>query len=229
MSLMPIAVPDVPVLWHNSVADVEPTSQYGLDRDLGSVNSTLCYLNPDDAPLELVLLAPSEHETESNIRRQSLEKALHQEAVALDRRLYEPAIEALRAAGQSPAALEQVLGRSPKHYVGRVVLERGAQVVRFHTRAPARAVGNGVYEFRLATPMGAGALGRGAALSALLLLPADAPDYQVEVVEWSAEDDPRAEVVVYGSQSRPKLAGRAAVAWRWVCGPFVWARYRYRR
>lgn len=227
MSLIPIAVPDVPVLWHNAVADVEPTSRYGLDRDLGSVNSTLCYLNESDEPLNLTLLAPSDRETESNIRRQSLEKAVHQEASHLDPLLYRPALDALVTAGQSPRPLEEILARSTRHYAGAVVLDSGPQVVRYHTRVPSTPDPNGVYEFALAAPMGAGPIARQAALGVLVLLPSDAPDYDVEVLEWSQEQDPAAEVTVYGGAGGPKLGGRAAVAWRWVRGPFVWVRYRY--
>jgi hypothetical protein len=63
----------------------------------------------------------------------------------------------------------------------------------------------------------------------VVLLPSDAPDYRVDVLEWSIESAPKAEVTVFGGEGRPRLAGRTAVAWSWVGDPFVWLKYRYVR
>ncbi|MBI4491593.1 MAG: hypothetical protein HY690_02235 [Chloroflexi bacterium] len=228
MANIPVAIPDVPVLWHNAVVDIEPTSRYGLDRDLSSINSTLCYVNPSAEPLALALLAPSQAETECNVRRQSREQPVHQEAQALDPAPYRPVLAALAAGGWNTGALERILERSPRHFVGGARLEPGPQVVRFHTRVPIPAGADGIRELALAVPMSAGPLSQGAALSIVVLLPNDAPEYQVEVVDWSVESEPGAQVWVYGSEGRPKLAGRPALAWSWVRGPFVGLKYRYR-
>lgn len=229
MSLIPVVWPDVPVLWHNAVVDIESTSQYGLDRDLTSVNSTLCYLNETGQPLAVSLLAPSHAETECNVRRQSLERPVHQQAVKLERGRYQPLLEALEAGGWGAEALARVLDCSPKHYVAEIVLEPGPQVVRFHTRLPIRADAQGVRELALAVPMGPGPRARGAPLSIVVLLPSDAPDYQVELLDWSREATPGAKVTVYGAQGQPRFGGRVAAAWSWVGDAFVWLKYRYVR
>lgn len=227
MSLIPVAAPDVPVLWHNTVVDIEPTSQYGLDRDLTSINSTLCYVNSSPEPIDVALMAPSQSETECNVRRQSREKAVQQQAEPLERGHYGPVLEALAAAGQDTGAMERILDRSANHFVATCRLEPGRQVVRFHTRIPIVPSAEGIYEFALAVPMGAGPLAQGVPLSILVLLPNDCPDYCLDVLGCSVETTPGGHVQVYGSSGHPALAGRSAVAWSWLREPFVWLKYRY--
>lgn len=229
MSIIPVTSPDLPVLWHNAVVDIEPTSQYGLDRDLTSVNSTLCYEIQAKERLPVTFYAPSTEETECNIRRQSRERPAHQDATPLEPAAYRPIVQALERGGWGAQAMNRILERSTKHFVGSAELEPGRQVVRFHTRVPIRPDAEGAFEFALAAPLGAGARVRSAALSVVVLLPNDAPDYHVDVIDWSKESAPGADVVVFGGEGRARLAGRTAVAWSWVSDPFVWLKYRYVR
>jgi hypothetical protein len=209
----------------NAVLDIEPTSQYGLDRDLTSINSTICFRNPGSEPVFLTLLAPSDTETECNVRRQSHERPEHQVAQPLDREQYSAARDALTSAALSTAELDEILAKSTKQFSATITIAPGQQVVRFHTRIPIRADNEGVYTCTISAPMGASARLADRPLSIMALLPNESPDFEVEVLQWSQGSPSN----TYGFVGAGVVAGRPLLSWLWRDAPFVCFAYRYNR
>lgn len=221
MALIPLTQDRVNVRWHCSVLDIEPTSRYGLDGDITSINSTLCYL-ADNSSQEALLLAPNLEEVECNVRASTLAKPSHQEAKALDPRLYASALADLAAVPHQAQLLQSILDEATSHYVAPVPLQPGQQIIRFHSRIPIRDR-EGTFLMRIAVPMGPAPVLDRIALSVTVLLPMDTQDYSLEVLDWSREERVRK-----ARSELLRIAQRKALAWEWHTSPYLWIRYRYR-
>lgn len=220
MALIPLTQDNLKVRWHCSVLDIEPTSRYGLDHDVTSINSTLCYV-AEGSQQQALLLAPNLDEVECNVRASTLEKPSHQESEPIDAGLYASALAGLSTVPHQAQLLKSILDEAASHFVARVPLQPGQQVVRFHSRIPIRDR-EGSFFMRIAVPMGPAPLLDGVGLSVTVLLPIDTPDYSVEVLDWSREEG------IPKAHSRLVTAAqRKALCWEWRSSPYLWIRYRY--
>jgi hypothetical protein len=191
-----------------------------MSNDLASVNSTLCYSN--EGAHEAVLLAPNLNEVECNIRTGSLDTPQHCATESIDPELYSEPMAQLEQTSAGPDGLRAVLDEATSHYVLRVPLNAGLQVVRFHTRIPIEPDSDNRFRLRSAVPLGPVPLREKVPVSVTVLLPLDTPDYRVNVLDWSREAR-----VPEDSSALVGLMGRRALTWHWHWEPFLSLDYRY--
>jgi hypothetical protein len=227
VALVPVPVPALPVRWSKAVVDIEPMTRYGSPADVASVNSTICLHNPGAEPREVTLYAPAHWENEANLRvgQEARKPASPIREGPLEREAFGPLLAEL---GQrAPAAadgLEAILARTRKVYAGTVEVPPGDLVVRYHTRLPLIAEGDGSYRFAEFVPRSYGAEAPGGELSVAVLLPRWVPGYTIEVVDC-AQADGAGGNLEWSILARDNLY---ALTWYWRYAPVLWLQYRYR-
>lgn len=238
MALIPVPETPLPIVWQNTVVDLEPSSRYGPEGtpDTASVNTTMVLVNPHPEPQEISFLAPGHYEAEASARELGTEQGQRAEAIPQDDPRFGELVGVLQGLQEQLAAdaarVQALLDKVRQFHRFTLELGPGNRVVRFFTRLPVIREQDGTYKFSEVVPAQFTQLVTHGDFSVVVLLPRAAqgydqpPTYNVVLKEWSTEVTTQ----VFGdpnNPSLPALAGRAAVTWYWRQDPVLFVRYEY--
>jgi hypothetical protein len=228
MALIPIPEQPLPIVWQNTVVDIEATSRYGTPGetpDTASINTTFVLQNPHPGPVAFIV--PGHHEAEASARALGETQGQAAEVVNQGDPEFEEVVrhlQDLQAQLQADqAVVETLLGKVKQFHRFRLELGEGNRVVRFFTRLPVIQEPDGTYKFSELVPREFTQLVTHGDFSVVVHIPRPAqgydtqPLYNVELVEYSQEANPQ--VVSVGQ--------RQAVGWYWRQDPLLTVRYRY--
>ncbi|MEX0833674.1 MAG: hypothetical protein WD276_07375 [Actinomycetota bacterium] len=237
MSLIPIPNPPVPIVWQNTVVDIEPSSRYGdAERtpDTASINTTFALVNEHPGE-ELVFVAPGHHETQVSARELGTDQGTEVDRIPRGESEFDELMNWLQGlppeGSLEEPAIQQMLEKVRQFHKFRLTLGEGRRLVRFFTRLPIIREDDGSYKFSEIVPARFTQLVAHGDFSVVTLLPRSAaydqpPRYNVRLVDWFKD----VENQVFGDPSNPTLhalARRMCVTWWWQHDPLVFATYRY--
>ncbi len=235
LTAVPLPQRPLSVLWQSTVVDVEPATRYGHRYDGAAVNTTLAVQNDTGStlvfPLILATTYPEEHDPARRGRSVAGRDLAPGDTDPQDE--WDTLASAIRANGIAQgyppermdvylAKLRASLARASKSKA--VTLGAGEQrFIRTYQRKLLRTR-DGVFEFRAIVPLPQFALSAGGSIGVAVVLPADTPQYSVELLDWTRTPPPQA----FGKdQGLPGVGGRLAVAWSWKADPELALSYRY--
>jgi hypothetical protein len=234
MALIPIPAQPLPIVWQNTVVDIEPTSRYGTPGetpDTASINTTLVLQNPHPGPVQFIV--PGHHEAEASARPLGEAEGQRADLVAQgDPRFADlmSQLEELQRQLQADAGRVQALLEKVKQFHSfQLELGQGNRIVRFFTRLPIIREPDESYKFSELVPREFTQLITHGDFSVVVFPPRSAegydqpPLYKVELLEWSTD----VETQVFGRDALPAVGRRLAVSWWWRNDPLLTVRYRY--
>lgn len=223
MSLLPVPEEPLPIVWQNSVVDIEPTSRYGPGGtpDTASVNTTLVLDVSKKGPV--TFLAPGHWEEEASARTLGEGAGQRADLVTRDHPDFDGLLQRLRSLqDRITDDTERALGKVKRFHRFTIELDEGSRVLRFFSRLPIVREDDGTYKFSMIVPVEFVRMVKGGDFSVLALLPRDArdypspPKYGVKLVKWFKGANAR----VFG-RDKDDLGGRTAVTWTWRVDPVI--------
>lgn len=238
MALVPLPKDPLPIVWQNTVVDIEPTSRYGdLEKtpDTASINTTLVLRDAQSEPVTFI--APGHWEEEASARLLGESRGYPAEHVAQTDPDFEQLMQELQSyhGRLKPERREQakvILEKVRQFHRFHLDL-REKRVVRFFTRLPIIKEADGSYKFSELVPWEFTQLVTHGDLSVVVLLPRGAqgydtqPLYNVSLESFEPADSQVFGPGVGGAQSFPPPGQRTAVSWYWKNDPVLTVRYRY--
>lgn len=238
MSLIAIPEQPLPILWQNTVVDIEATSRYPKQGetipDTASINTTICLVNPQPEPQSVVFVAPGHHEAEASARELGDPTGVKAEEVALGTEAFDELLARLQALQQelqtAGAQAQELIERTKKFHRFQLELAPGGRIVRFFTRLPVIQEPDGTYKFSELVPRQFARLEGRADFSVVVFIPRNSegytnvPAYQIELMDWTKDPQPQ----VFGREELTPIAQRQAVAWYWRQDPVLQVIYRYK-
>jgi hypothetical protein len=213
----------LPLLWQATVVEIEPGSRYGSRTDAAAVNSTLSIRNDTSEPLRFPLIlatTDAEDRTPRGGSRSSSARPADEDADW----------QTLAAAIRTNAAGRGIAGDRVEHYLTRLrasvrrayrseLVTLGTGEERFVRTYQRKLIPgwDGEFELRALCPLPQFALSPRGAVSVVVVLPAAALQFGVEVVDWHRP-----------SSTRVSLGDRLAISWEWQeAAADVFVAYRY--
>lgn len=239
MALLPIPEQPLPIVWQNTIVDIEATSRYPKEGqattpDTASINTTMCLVNPQTEPQTVAFIAPGHYEAEASARQLGDPTGVPAEEVAQGTEVFDELVARLQALQQQlktgEAQAQELIARVKKFQHFRLELAPGGRIIRFFTRLPVIQEPDGTYKFSELVPRQFVRLEGRADFSVVVFPPrnsegyANVPAYQIELVDWTREPAPQ----VFGQDNLPFIAQRQAVAWYWRQDPVLQVIYRYK-
>jgi hypothetical protein len=218
-------ITNVPILWQNSLVDVQPTSQYGRDFDRAVITTNLLLQAPADQDVEFVFAAAAAPEFGPSIRvvsevdeeTQTFETIAHEQG--------EQAVAALVPEDERSQSLwEAVKGEASAWGRSGVRVRAGEQLVRFTTRQRINSSEDGGFELSFLAPLSVFVLQPGGSISLAVGLPR-IPNRQT-IVDFAVAENPPGTSLGDISE-RPVLGGRMFIAHYWQYDPLYRIKYRY--
>lgn len=234
MGLFPVPDESLPIVWQNTIVDIEPTSRYSDEArpsDTATVNTTLVLKEPLGGRHQF--LVPGLYEQFVTLRSMSDETPATANLVTQEAPQYDELVERLRrqgeAAGGDEEAIDLILRKMKRVHVIELELAEGSRLIRFFTRMPLVQEDDGTYKFSMFAPYEFARFEGKGDFSVLVLLPRAARGYEegplfdVKIRSWSDTPEPQ----VFGQGDLPALGGRAAVSWYWQKDPRLEIIYGY--
>jgi len=230
VSMLPVPEERIPIVWQNTVVDIEPTSRYGPKGtpDTATINTSMLLDVRSGGRVQF--LAPGHYERDAAAGLGGEPASESPEVVesgqAAFRDLLARFAEMRRA--QTEAA-DRLLGKVRRFHRFSLELGEGHRIVRYFARLPIIEEEDGSYRFSAVYPLEFAELAKGGDFSVVVLLPRtargyeDAPTYDVKLTETSREPAP----TVFGDGDRESLGERVAVSWYWRADPTLEVRYVY--
>jgi len=237
MSLIPIPEQPLPIVWQNTIVDIEATSRYPKEGetapDTASINTTICLVNPQPEPQRVTFVAPGHYEAEASARELGTPTGVRAEEVVPGTEAFDELIARLQALSEelktAGAQAQELIERTKKFQRFHLELMPGGRIIRFFTRLPVIQEPDGTYKFSELVPRQFARLEGRADFSVVVFLPRDSegyanvPAYQIELLDWTKEPAPQ----IFGRDGVPLVAQRQAAAWYWRQDPVLQVIYRY--
>ncbi|HVE91469.1 MAG TPA: hypothetical protein VNE62_04070 [Actinomycetota bacterium] len=234
MSLMPVPESDVPIVWQNSVVDIEPTSRYGPrgTPDIASITTVMLLDNPKQGPVSF--MTPGHWETDVLAESPDASDVQVPERVTSDDAAFvqlRERFESFRSrTSGSQERIAEMLGKIKRFHRFSLELEEGHRLVRFTSKLPLIEEDDGSYKFSAICPVEFTTFAKGGDYSAIVLLPRsarypDGPNYEVKLLDFSREPQPQ----VLGGDDGGRVGERTTVAWYWRADPTHIVQYLYEK
>lgn len=224
MALSPIT--PVPVLWQNSLVDLQPTSLYGRDHDRALVSTTLLLAVPADQEVDFVL--PTSETPEANPELQVVTPQTDASQEFTETTLEQVEAEVFPAEGavspEQQGVWDAVKTAAKQWRHVKVSLKQGDQLLRFTYRQRLVRAEDESFELRVLAPLASFVLQPGGSISFAVGLPR-VPGRNVSVDQAVAENPPGTPLA--DISERPVLAQRMFVAHYWQNDPLYRVKYRY--
>jgi len=236
MALAPVTEEPVPIVWENTVVDIEPTSQLGAEAspDTASINTTLLLDVPKPGPVSFI--APGHWEDEVMARPFGRSPGMKpaevvQRGEATFAELVERFSAMRRRRDADDARVERMLRKVRRFHRFSLELDAGRRLVRFFTRLPIIQEDDESYKFSGIYPVEFTELAKDGDFSVVVLLPRNAtgytgtPNYLVRLVDATPDPEP----TILDGKRHPAPGERIAVSWYWRVDPILDVRYVYDR
>jgi hypothetical protein len=224
VALSPIT--SVPIMWQNTLTDVQPTSQYGRDFDRAMISTNLLLQVPADQDVTFILPSADAPESAPLLRLvNEAEQPVHEFNEVTPEEAQQEVESAITGdAGRDQQLWEAVKGEARQWRQSRARLRAGDQLVRFTSRQRIEPVGDGSYELRVLAPLASFVLQPGGSISFAVGLPR-IPGRTVAIDHAVAENPPGN--LLADISERPTIANRVFVAHFWQNDPLYRVKYRY--